>query len=299
MAAPGCRADGPSCTLGAPRGWSAVPSPPGKITYGRQLRSLEVGGFIFTETLHEPRFVLARHDHECANFNLTLRGHCLETMRGRTEICGPSTLVVKPPGECHANRYGPSGAQCLIVEITPGLVASLGRRTRLLDAPARLQRGPLVDLAARMYAELRASDCAYDLVLEGLGREFLGQLERRHSRLGSRTPPAWLREARERIHGSFTERLGLAALAESSGVDPSHFGRAFRKWFGCSVGAYVRRLRLQRASAQVAGTRLPLSEIAQAVGFYDQAHFTNSFKRHYGLTPAAYRKAMAAGRRTP
>lgn len=34
-----------------------------------------------------------------------------------------------------------------------------------------------------------------------------------------------------------------------------------------------------------------LSEIAYRVGFSDQAHFSRSFKRHFGMTPSEYREA--------
>jgi AraC family transcriptional regulator len=34
---------------------------------------------------------------------------------------------------------------------------------------------------------------------------------------------------------------------------------------------------------------LALADIAAAVGFYDQAHFTRAFKAQYGVTPAAFR----------
>jgi AraC family transcriptional regulator len=273
-----------------------MPSPTGKITFGQQLKSLEAGGFIFTETYHSPGFVLSRHDHEYANFNFTVSGQCSETMRGRSEECGPSSLVIKPPGEAHSNRYGPSGARCLIVEVTPARLRTLAPHGRVFDAPASLRRGPAIALAARMYVELRESSCASELVLEGLALELLGHLARRSAHAPSPVVPRWLREAEELLHKCFAERLGLSALAESAGIDPSHFARTFRKSFGCSVGEYVRDLRLQHAAEQLAASKRPLAEVALAVGFYDQSHFTNAFKRRMGLTPSAYRNAMAVGR---
>lgn len=33
----------------------------------------------------------------------------------------------------------------------------------------------------------------------------------------------------------------------------------------------------------------PISEIALSLGFYDQAHFSNAFRRHYNMTPRQYR----------
>jgi len=50
----------------------------------------------------------------------------------------------------------------------------------------------------------------------------------------------------------------------------------------------VRELRIDFAREQLAG-HAPLSDIAAAAGFYDQSHFSRCFKRHVGVTPAAYR----------
>ncbi len=51
----------------------------------------------------------------------------------------------------------------------------------------------------------------------------------------------------------------------------------------------MRRMRLERAAALIAGKTGTLSEIAYRVGFSDQAHFSRSFKRHLGMTPSEYR----------
>lgn len=276
-----------------------MPSAPGKITFGRQLASLETGGFILTETHHDPGLTLPPHEHEYANFNLTVRGSCRETMAGGTEDCGPASLSVKPPGAAHANRYGPAGARCLIVEVTPARLRALGSHARLFDAPFYERGGPLVALATRMYAELRRGEPASELLLEGLALEFLGEMGRGRVRSSAPRPPAWLGEARDRIHASFAEPLGLSGLAASAGVDATHLARAFRRWFGCSVGEYVRRLRLEHAAGRLAASDEPLAEVAAACGFYDQSHLTNLFRRHTGFTPAEYRGAVRRGRGAP
>lgn len=48
-------------------------------------------------------------------------------------------------------------------------------------------------------------------------------------------------------------------------------------------------MRLPRAADLIRAGDLPLSQIAFAIGFSDQAHFTRSFKQHFGCTPSGYR----------
>jgi quercetin dioxygenase-like cupin family protein len=86
----------------------------GQITFGKEISSINLNGFILTETFHEPRLVLPRHDHECANINLTLAGSFRETVGKHPQECESASLLVKPPGESHGNKYGLNGAHCLI-----------------------------------------------------------------------------------------------------------------------------------------------------------------------------------------
>jgi hypothetical protein len=59
---------------------------------------------------------------------------------------------------------------------------------------------------------------------------------------------------------------------------------------GCSVGDYVRQLRVEDACRRLATLDAPIVEIALAAGFTDQSHFTRTFQRLRGLTPAEFRR---------
>ena len=65
-------------------------------------------------------------------------------------------------------------------------------------------------------------------------------------------------------------------------VHPVHLAQTFRKFYRCTIGDYVRSLRIEFACRQLAATKMPLSEIALLAGFADQSHFTRTFrKRHW------------------
>jgi AraC family transcriptional regulator len=50
-------------------------------------------------------------------------------------------------------------------------------------------------------------------------------------------------------------------------------------------------LRIEEACAALTTSDMPINEIALAAGFYDQSHFSNTFKKITGMTPAAWRAA--------
>jgi AraC family transcriptional regulator len=133
-------------------------------------------------------------------------------------------------------------------------------------------------------------DTAWLLSIEGLVLELIAEA----SRAGANDPldksPRWLGEAEEFLRSNFSEPFDLGDLAKVVGVHPVHLARVFRRQKGCTIGEYVRHLRLDFAQRQLSETENSLSDIAAAAGFADHSHLTRTFKRYLGLTPSKYRK---------
>jgi AraC family transcriptional regulator len=261
------------------------------ITFGEQLGKLEIGGFILTETFHAPHLVLSRHDHECANINFTIKGSFREILGSRPQEATASSILIKPAGEHHANQYGSAGAVGFIIEVLPHKLETIRRFSKLFDSPAHIQHRLLFALARKIYKEFRTiNNPASELMIEGLILEMLAESTRREIKVSSSTtPPRWLTEARDFIRTSFTEQVSLSKVAELVGVNPAHLARMFRRYYGCTVGDYVRRHQLDYAAQLLIETDRPLAEVGTSAGFYDQSHFTNAFKLYFKLTPAEFR----------
>jgi len=261
-----------------------------RITFGQQIGRLDIGGFVLTETFHKPGVILPRHDHECANFNLTLDGAFRETLGSCPQECEAGSVLVKPAGESHADKYGHKGAHCLIIELSPRRLDEIRSFTNLLDSPAHLRRGVVSQLSRRIYHEFSARVSGFEMVIEGLILEMLGQAARHHETKNCGASPRWLRQAQELIHQQFAEKLSLQIIADAVQIHPSHLARSFRTHHHCSVGEYVRRLRVEYAAGQILESDASLPEISLAAGFSDQSHFTREFKRRLAVTPAHYKR---------
>lgn len=74
------------------------------------------------------------------------------------------------------------------------------------------------------------------------------------------------------------------------GSDPK---ATFRDMFGTTPKRYERILRFRRTLDALVSGAGSLADIASAHGYYDQAHFTNEFREHAGMTPTAYVRANA------
>lgn len=111
-------------------------------------------------------------------------------------------------------------------------------------------------------------------------------------RQSRRLPPRALRRVREYIEAHLQENVSLQALAGIAGKSTYHFARAFKQSEGLPPHEFLVRCRLRRAQELLAGTNLPLAEVALACGFADQSHFAHRFRRQVGLTPGRYRWSM-------
>jgi AraC family transcriptional regulator len=96
------------------------------------------------------------------------------------------------------------------------------------------------------------------------------------------------------VQAHLSQNLSLDALAQHTGYSTYHFARLFRSTLGESPHQYVLRQRVERAHELLKRPDLPLVEVALATGFAHQSHLTQQFKRHFGVTPSAYRREHAS-----
>ena len=94
------------------------------------------------------------------------------------------------------------------------------------------------------------------------------------------------------IEEKLAEPVGVRELASQVHMSPFHFARRFKQAVGTPPHGYITHTRIERAKSLLAGTNIPLIEVATRVGYRTQAHFTGVFHRYVGTTPRAYRLGM-------
>jgi AraC-like DNA-binding protein len=250
-----------------------------------------VDGFTIKEGRHPPGSSLPWHTHAGPTLCFVYAGSFTESFKGATLECTPGTLKITPAGEPHSNRFGREETRGLLVEADASRLERLGPYAAVLEERANFRDGSLAALAWRIWGELRRGDTAAPLAIEGLLLEMLACAARERELRLTGAVPRWLAAARECLHDQ-AHTGSLSELAQAVGVHPVTLARGFRKVYGCSVGAYLRWLRVARAAHELAETDAPLAEIALAVGFADQSHFSNVFRRATGLSPSAFRRAV-------
>ncbi len=82
---------------------------------------------------------------------------------------------------------------------------------------------------------------------------------------------------------SLNEAAAICSLSQS------RFSHIFTGVFGMSYGKFASRSRLASAAMDLSYNRLTIDEVAAKWGFFDNSHFTNSFRKLYGCAPRQYR----------
>ena len=93
------------------------------------------------------------------------------------------------------------------------------------------------------------------------------------------------------IHEHYAETIRLSELAGKCFMTEAHFSRTFKELMGEPPVSYINRYRINKATALLSTTALPLKEIAARVGFSDEAYFSRAFKKYKGDSPTAYVRA--------
>lgn len=254
--------------------------------HGAINNSWKIAGLKLSETIFAPHFKIPAHIHTNPCFFTVVEGGFTETYKTKSIECLPFSLMFQPPGEVHSDAVGSAAARCFIIEVG----SEWTERMPLLTSPVKFDNGELARLAIKIRRELRETDDVTALAVEGLMLEMLAEAFREQAVKNSgQKPPRWLKQAKELLHERFSETLTLSEIAAAVGVHPVYLANEFRRCFNCSVGEYVRQLRVSYACREIFETDAPLVEIAVAAGFYDQSHFSRTFKKITGVTPAQYR----------
>jgi len=127
------------------------------------------------------------------------------------------------------------------------------------------------------------------LLLE-LGRETAARVPEDGRASEPPAAPPWIRDALDLLERRPGAAVTLASLARNANVTPAHFSRVFRKATGMTVTSYRIMKQIVLAKEALMNTDDKIAAVAERCGFESLPHFYRMFKRHVGVSPAAFRK---------
>jgi AraC family transcriptional regulator len=195
---------------------------------------------------------------------------------------GPSTLAVEDfdlpdaaagSSVCLRTNVGNSGDHVI-------WSLSIALETVELERDEHCAEALRLAIAARLVGlrpETRAARCAGDVD---------------PNRRPTRALQKWrLKRVVEYVDANLSNRVSLLDLADVAGLSRMHFASQFRVATGLRPHEFLLRRRIRRSKELLRTSPMAIVEIAFAVGFQTQAHFTTVFKRFAGHSPRQWRMA--------
>ncbi len=238
------------------------------------------------------------HRHDTYAIGVTLHGVQTFQYRGETRYSTAGQIIVLHPDELHdGGAATDEGLLYRMLYIEPSLL-----RRALGDdgAPLPFVADPVV-VDEGMFAALRTVLGDLDQELEDLSvDDLLGEIGRGLARnANQRLKPVrhaalhQARVAKDYLEENLTALVRSEDLERVTGIDRFELSRHFRTMYATSPYRFHLMRRLHRGRSMIE-SGAPIAEIAAAMAFADQAHFSRHFKKAFGLTPGRW-QAMTRG----
>ena len=238
------------------------------------------------------------HFHEHYVVGFIERGRRKLTCRGEQTVTAPGDLLLFNPGENHAcEGAADQPLDYRSLNIAPDVMAKAAREIFGGEgAPVFAQS---VVFHCELIPDLRELHAMILRGETGVQKEerfffLLEQLLRDYAHAGSPCPPERRAEVQavcDYLKAHLDEPVSLDALASVANLSKYHLLRSFTRETGITPYSYLETLRIDRAKALLKAGETP-ANVALATGFWDQSHFSNTFKRQIGLTPGQYRRVF-------
>lgn len=237
-----------------------------------------------------------KHTHEELSIGLVEKGISVIEYEGQMFVVGPDQLVIIPPEvihKCSPQSY--ESWQFKMLFIRPSwLRIAFGLKTvdsiptvKILNEIDLKQTSNLFRILLSKSPMIQKESC---LIRDLPGLLDLGDLVAEGPECFDNYYTKAFRISREYLHENFLEKITLDNLANVSGLNKFQLIRLFNKTCGVSPHGYLMTLRINHAKKRLLKD-MSIAEVATEVGFYDQSHFSKTFKQYMGITPDYYRKA--------
>jgi AraC family transcriptional regulator len=244
------------------------------------------------------------HSHAEYVFGYYFRGlsRCRVGSKSNLDF-GPGDLGVLNPGSAHEDFASEQERDYLTINIKRELFQGLTLRG-MKDLPyfgaPKLSNDPeICKVCELLRSEVDNEHFGRDAMVRSLVIQFAVQLLRLPSPGGlgldreeaGEVHRIQVTRASEYLRENYLQAFNLDEVAGAAGLSKYHLERVFKRATGLNLHTYMVLIRLDRAKQILSTTLRPIAEIALELGFSDQSHFTNVFKRFLGVTPHAYRLA--------
>lgn len=254
---------------------------------GKAFDTLRAEGVITgAQTFRKQSAAAAMHYHENSHINFVLQGGVLDKRKSSEVERVPGELMFFHTGEPHETiiESFPTKSINLVIE-HEFLQDNLATESSINSAVDKNPQAKFIML--KIYRELISEDVFSNCSIKML---LLNLIHVNPQTDSKNTRPGWIKTVAEITRDKWNESLTLKDLSEAAGVHPITISKHFPKYFSCTFGEYMRRLKIEKSLYFLKVSSFSLTEIAAECGFSDQSHFIRTFKQLTGFLPNNYKK---------
>ena len=257
--------------------------------YGTHQNCLNYSDLVLTETEYTHDFV-DWHYHEQPYFTFLLEGGLYEANKKEEYYLKPGDLVFHNWQDAHYNKKPDIYTRGFHIELTEQWFNTFDLSSSHLEGSFKIKHPYLIQSLHKIVNESRCDDRYSKTSIELLLADGFNYL---NSDAQSRKleDPLWVKQLVALLHEAPETCTSLETMAAVLNVHPVHISRVFPKYFNCTLGDYLRALRLNKAMRYLQQGKHSLTEIAYLCDYSDQSHFTRSFKKVYGCSPRTFKKS--------
>jgi len=222
----------------------------------------------------------------CKTWSLQLYRYYGEiTLAGKSYEVKPGYVSISPSGMTLAHRWYADMSYHLVVQFMPPQAT-----TRLMAFPAVQDLGQQFE---RIYEDLKEGAFWLRYNRRRTEARFWDVLWRLAEPLSSPEKTTMrhpvLAQAVQYIEANLMDRIFISDMAQELGISHNHLIRLFRQAFGSSVTDYVRSRRVEKATALLESTNMPVKLVAAKVGVPDLQQFNKLMRSKTGMSPRMFR----------
>jgi AraC family transcriptional regulator len=252
---------------------------------GQNSTQVNTSGLIISKSVYNEGQTSNWHFHDNSYLTFILKGGSQEKREHQNFECLPGMLLFYPAKEIHKNNNYTKGSMNLHLEFEDSWYKKFDIKETDFQRESIINNPILKCNLLNAITSLNAFEKFSTINLETSIINVLTSFNNKENKEN----PSWVKNIYELLHDETNIDWTLQQLASKLNIHPVTISKNFEKYFHENLGNYIRKLKIQKSIFYLSKKSMGLNEVATKSGFVDHAHFSNIFRKHFGITPSHYR----------
>lgn len=259
---------------------------------------------------NHPRYDMTYHWHTECEIIRVLEGEFLITIGEEKVLAQKDDIIFIHDGVLHGGTPNNCVYECIVFDMKlllkqnhacTKILQDIIYKNKLINHKMPRELDILTSNCRYLFESIQTEHPGYEFTTQGRLYIFLGHILQNelytiNSRISKKTQQKMVnfKKVLEMIEENYADTITLDDLSRVAGMTPKYFCKFFHDMSNKTPIEYLNLYRIEIACEQLMSTDLPITDIAINCGFNDVSYFIKTFKKHKGVTPKKYLKALVS-----